>query len=337
MAIFTGMRLNKNIKFFINYLLGPLLFVWLSYSLYFQIKNQSHLPETWESIRYSLQSGKLWLLTTSIVLMMINWSMESIKWKYAVKYVHNISFIQSFKAVLSGVSFSITTPNRIGEYFGRMLYMPEGKRLKIIAIAIITSYSQLLVTLIIGCISYLILKGELISSGLISPLWYEFTGAGLLAVTIILTVLYFNIGRIESVLENWLRSSSYLYLIEAAKDFSMQRLLNLLLLSFLRYSVFLTQYILLFELFDVHVPLFKLVILTSLVFLTLAIIPTIALAELGIRGEVTIQIVGLASANSLGILLSSVSMWFINLVIPAIAGSVLILTIKVFKKRYDQI
>ncbi len=74
----------------------------------------------------------------------------------------------------------------------------------------------------------------------------------------------------------------------------------------------------------------------SLVFLTLAIIPTIAVVvEFGIRGEVCLQLVGLFTANSLGIVLTSATIWFINLIIPALAGSLLILSIKIFKRREE--
>jgi hypothetical protein len=75
----------------------------------------------------------------------------------------------------------------------------------------------------------------------------------------------------------------------------------------------------------------------SLVFLALAIIPTIAVVvEFGIRGEVCLQLVGLFTANSLGIILTSATIWIVNLIIPALAGSLLILTIKIFKRREEK-
>ncbi len=71
----------------------------------------------------------------------------------------------------------------------------------------------------------------------------------------------------------------------------------------------------------------------SVVFLALAVIPTIVLAEIGLRGEITLQLMGLFSLNSLGMALTSVTIWLINLILPAIAGSLFILSIKVFKKN----
>ena len=50
-------QMNKKIKNFINYFLGPLLFVWLGYAIYRQIIKQPQLEESWFHIRQSFQCG----------------------------------------------------------------------------------------------------------------------------------------------------------------------------------------------------------------------------------------------------------------------------------------
>jgi hypothetical protein len=74
----------------------------------------------------------------------------------------------------------------------------------------------------------------------------------------------------------------------------------------------------------------------SVIFLVLAIIPTFAIAELGVRGKVSLKLIELFSTNSLGISIATVTIWIINLVLPAIAGSLLILSIKIFKNRNER-
>jgi len=67
----------------------------------------------------------------------------------------------------------------------------------------------------------------------------------------------------------------------------------------------------------------------SVSFLVMAVIPTIALfTDLSLRWEVSIKLVGMFSENHLGIWFTSVNIWVINLIIPALAGSLLILSIK---------
>jgi hypothetical protein len=68
-------------------------------------------------------------------------------------------------------------------------------------------------------------------------------------------------------------------------------------------------------------------------FFALAIVPTIALAELGVRGKISIYLFGAFSTNTLGIVLTATAIWLINLVVPALAGSLFLLGIKFFRKK----
>ncbi|MDB5197701.1 MAG: hypothetical protein JWP88_2072, partial [Flaviaesturariibacter sp.] len=306
---------------------------WLLFAIYRQVQGQTHLEASWQQVQASFQSSQIGYLLGIVLLMVFNWGLEAAKWRLSVAVVQPVSFWQSFKAVLSGVSFSVTMPNRVGDYLGRILYLPEGARLKVISLTVVGSISQLMVTMATGTIGFLVLKERLIHAGLLNAITYQFAAFGILFVTIILTLFYFNLGLIERALERWFRASSYLYLVEAIREFGMQRLSRLLLLSGVRYAVFISQYILAFRFFSVDVSLLQAVAVMSLVFLALAVIPSIVLVEVGIRGQVSLQLVGLFTANSLGILLTSVTIWAINLMVPALIGSVLILSVKVFKRQ----
>ena len=111
-------------------------------------------------------------------------------------------------------------------------------------------------------------------------------------------------------------------------DFNATLLLQLLSLSAVRFGVFIVQYYLLFRLFDVHILWWQAFWTISVSFLVLAIIPTIAIIELFQRRMIVKTIVGLYSTNELGITLTTAGIWFINLIVPAIIGSLLILSIK---------
>jgi hypothetical protein len=102
--------------------------------------------------------------------------------------------------------------------------------------------------------------------------------------------------------------------------------------------VFLTQYFLLFRLFNVDVSWWQGCWAVSVSFLVMAVLPTIALfTDLSLKGKISLQLLGLFSGNSLGIWATSVTIWFINLIIPALAGSLLILGIKrIFKNNNDE-
>lgn len=322
------MKLNKNIKIFINYFLGPLLFVWLSWSIYRQIKHQPDLRKTWEGIRRSFHSPLLWNLAAVVLLMIVNWSIEAIKWKIAVKKIQQVSFIRSFKAILSGVSFSVSTPNRVGEYLGRVLYMEEGNRLRTVAITIVGSISQLIITLLMGCIGLMVVRSDIQANQLVSPIWMKVILYGVMAALIVLTLFYFRLSCLVKWADRLPGSSRFAYLVRALEDFNATLLWRLLSLSLLRFVVFTVQYYLLFRLFDVQLLWWQSFWAVSISFLVLAAIPSFAILELVQRGYVTTTIVGLYSINMVGIGSATAGIWLINLIIPAITGSLLILSIK---------
>lgn len=327
------MKLNKNIKIFINYFLGPVLFVWLSFSIYTQIRNQPNLERSWIEIRETMnQHGGIELLFVGL-LMILNWGIEARKWMIAVKKIQPVSFFVAFKAVLSGVSFSVSTPNRVGEYLGRVLYIKEGNRLRTISITIVSSMSQLIITLFMGCIGLLFLMQPMADHNLSSIFWMRIVLTVVIVILLILTLIYFRLPWLTKWIEQLPGIRRYTYLINALEEFHATLLLRLLSLSAVRFVVFTVQYFLLFRLFGVGASWFEVFWSMSVVFLIMVIIPTIALLELVPKGKVILNIMTLFSSNELGIGLTVASIWFINLIIPAIVGSLLILSIKIFKRQ----
>ena len=322
------MKLKRNIKIFINYFLGPLLFIWLAYSIYNQVRHQPNLEQSWQKIRHSFNSPLIWNLWLAFALMLCNWGIEALKWKLCIQKVQTINFLTAFKAVLSGVSFSVSTPNRIGEYLGRVLYMEEGKRIKAVSLTIVGSMSQLIITLVMGCIGFFILLPRIETAQIISPVWTKVIIYGVMGTLIVFVLLYFRLGWIVRLVDRIPGTKKFSKWIEALEDLDMTVLLKLLLLSLLRFGVFALQYFLLFRLFGVDINWAESYWSVSVCFLVLAIIPTFAIAELAQRGYIAKAIVGLYSANIAGILFTTAAIWFINLVIPAIAGSLFILSIR---------
>ena len=303
-----------------------MLFIWLSWSIYRQIKQQPNLEQAWHGIRESLSSPMLWNLVAVIILMAVNWSIEAVKWRMSISRIQQVSFGKAFKAVLSGVSFSVSTPNRMGEYLGRVLYMEEGKRLKTISITIVGSISQLIITLLMGSIGLIVLRSNIQTDQLVSPMWMNVILSGTIGALLVLTLFYFRLPWLVKWVDRLPGSKKFVYLIRALEDFSATLLLRLLSLSLLRFIVFIVQYYLLFHLFDVNISWWQVYWPVSVSFLVMAVIPTIAIAELAQRGKVVTTLVGLYSSNGLGMTFATAGIWFINLILPAIAGSLLILS-----------
>jgi Lysylphosphatidylglycerol synthase TM region len=335
------MKLNRNnkpdlLRVFLQYFLGPLLFIWLSWSIYTEIKNQPDIEGAWLQVRQSFSSPLLLIIVGVIGLMIINWAIEAVKWQIAVKPVQPVSFFKAFSAVLSGVSFSVSTPNRVGEYLGRVLYMEEGNRLRTIAVTMVSSMSQLIITLLMGLAGLIVLKPYIEQQQLISGLWLLVLIYGVLIVLVILLLFYFRLHWLARWIARIPFLKKYSYLVEAVGQFDTAVLIRMLSLSVIRFSVFILQYYLLYIFFDVQIGWWAACWTVSVSFLVMAIIPTFAIAELGLKGKVALLVTGLFSTNKAGIFFATASIWFINLVIPAILGSILILGLRKFYKKKVQ-
>ena len=166
----------------------------------------------------------------------------------------------------------------------------------------------------------------------LSVFWFDGLMWGLLIANILFLMLYFSLSWITKMFETIPFVSKYSFYIQEVENLSWKELTRILSLSFIRYFVFVAQYLLLLQVFKVDASWISLAWLVSVLFLVLAIVPSLTLAELGLRGEVSIQLIGLISGSTIGILFTATGIWLINKVIPALAGSLFILGIRFFKK-----
>lgn len=329
--------LNKSTKIILNYLLGAGLFTWLAYSIYSQLIHRDNLQLSVRHMWGTLQE-KGWVgIFLVMVLMLFNWGLEARKWQKLVAPLEEVSFLRAFSAILSGVSLSINTPNRVGEYGGRILYLKNHNKLKAIAATIVGSFSQLIVTIIFGLIGFLYYINNFAlakESAFLNPaLWQKIILIGGVLICGLIILLYFRLQIILSVFEKvpFLRKAKVF--VQIIVKYSSGELRYLLLLSALRYIVFSAQYLILLDALGMEFMWWQAFLLNSVIYLVMAGVPTIAIAELGVRGKVSIFFLGLLSSNTMAIIAATVGIWLINLVLPAVLGSVLLLGVKIFKEK----
>jgi MFS family permease len=215
-----------------------------------------------------------------------------------------------------------------------MLYMNEGNRLKIISLTILGSLSQLIITILFGLAGLVILQLDIDKLNL--PAWLQWIKnigiAGGAIGLFFLTVFYFRIGWLVKWIDKIPAIKKYIWLINELERADTTLLLRLLYISILRYFVFATQYFLLFHFFGIEINWWQGFWGIAIVFFIMAIIPSIELFEVVGKAFVTQEIFAIFTANTLAIGFVTTTIWFINLVVPAAIGSLLILGIKLFKK-----
>jgi hypothetical protein len=325
-----------NWKKILNYILGPILLLWLVWSIYHQIIQQPNLKIALQQMQQNMFSIKGWQLLLTILLVFANWGIESRKYQLLVQTLQPLSFSQSFKAILSGISFAISTPNRMGEYAGRMVHLNEGNRIKSLGYTMLGSLAQLVVTFCMGLlalvyiyfnISHAVLNQSNLSANLI--LLFIFTTT---AGFITLLLLYYNIHWLEKMCLHIKPLRRFAGYWGAVKKDATSLQHRILWLSFCRFGVFLFQYVLVLNFFGIYNNFLEISSLVSLLFLFLACIPTLVFAELGIRGQLSVFIFGYISTNTVGLVAAALTIWLLNLILPALAGSLLLLNVKWFNK-----
>jgi Lysylphosphatidylglycerol synthase TM region len=327
--------LNKSIKILLKWFVGPLLAAWLFYSLYLQVKAQPDIDASVELIKnlpFGTQSWKFWVV---ILFVFVNWGLEARKWQLLMKAVQPISFITAFKSVLCGVTFSLNTPNRIGEYGGRIIFVDEGNRLKAITLSITGGMAQLIITMLMGCLGLAYLLFTMDAADLlmgISVFWVRVFLYGSISGTLVFIFFFFRLSWLIRLLEKLPYSVRFLKYINVLETFDVKILLRLLSISFFRYIVFVFQYIFILQLLQVEQNVWTGFWLITVMFWIMAIIPSFAIAELGIRGTVAKTLFSYSS-NTIGILTVTSGIWFVNLFIPALIGSLLIWGIKIKKEK----
>jgi len=329
-------QLNKKLKHFINYVIGPILFVWFSVSIYHQIINQKDFLKTWTNIQNNFSTQEWMYCGLVFLLMFVNWGLETRKWQILIKSIQEVKFLTAFKAVFSGQAFALNTINNLGEYVGRVLFLNDGNRLRAISLTMVGSMSQVIVTFVMGAVSLFLARVLFSEQGMgdggLNAFWYNGLMFVLVTCTILLIMIYYSLSWVTKAVEKISFVKKYAFLIQKVEEFTHKELSKVLLYSLVRYAVFVIQYLILLHVFQVEANLLLLILMICIVFLILAIVPTIALTELGLRGQVSILMLGMVSTNTAGIVFTATAIWCINRAFPALAGSLFIIGVKLFKR-----
>lgn len=307
---------NNKIKILLTFVLVAISYGFIIYKL-------SHFHAFRNlSLSYPFKStGNINYFLFAVLLMPLNWGVESLKWQLLIKKIHNIPFAYAVKAVLSGISLGVFTPNRIGEIGGRVLFLRKGQRSYGLLATSLGSFSQIVTTILMGFIAlalFLYLYPEKTS---ISPVFNNLFIFLITSILIILFWVYFNFNKAVPFLLklSFFRKRNKQVIFFAETKHAL--LIKVLLLSILRFIIFSTQFYTLLLFFNIHITPLNAYISIGLVYLLSTVIPSTSLVDLGIKGSFGIFFMGLFLVNPLLIVAATFTLWIINLAIPSVVGS----------------
>jgi len=265
------------------------------------------------------------ILLEVLILMLVNWSIEAFKWKTILSKFEKIDFRTAILSVFQGVTFGIFTPNRVGELGGRLLILKNENRTKGLSAGILGSVSQLIIIFVFGIISsslilnLLLKKSEQVNSGFAILIY-----CCIIIFTAFIIYSFFNLSKVFNFLKKFPFINKFEKHISFISEYTKNEIFKILNYSLFRYSIYILQYYLLLRFFGVDLTFFEAFTSISVTFFVVTLIPSIVLVDLGIRGSAALFFIGLFSTSEAGIISSAFCLWLINLVIPAIIGSVLI-------------
>jgi len=275
-------------------------------------------------------------ISVVVFMMFINWLVESLKWRFMISKIEDISIFTSLRAIFSGITVSSFTPNRVGEYGGRVFCLEKSDRIQAVFITVLCSMAQLLTTILFGSISFFILHENFLQDN--SMLLFfnieisSFSFLLLLFFNFLFLFFYFNASLLVKYISKYKYFKFLDKYINVISLYTRKELMIALLYSVLRYLIFSSQFLILLHVFEVDINFFQSILSVMIVFFFITLTPTITIAEIGVRGSVALLVFMKFSSNVIGILSSTFLLWVINLIIPAIIGSFFIFSLKFFRK-----
>ena len=294
---------------------GLLSMTIIGYILWYTLQEQSGWA--WPVISWR----EVGFISLALLFLPLNLGLETLKWQELLRDKANRPpLLRLGKGVLAGISLGIFTPNRVGEYAGRLMFLSKDLRWKGGITTWINRLNQMLITLGAGLVSLYGLKDTLLGfevngwapwSYLVTVVWIAWIGLAIFLFAHKWTLQHFPLPKIWK-LTRAVRA--------AGESLAIAQLLHVTFLSLLRYTVFTLQYICLLYAFGFEGALEIAWHMVTLVFLIKSLAPIASVAELGVREAVALTIMGYWAVSAPTILAATLSLYLINLVCPALIG-----------------
>jgi hypothetical protein len=320
---------NRRFLLLATKLLVVIVTLYLLYSTIFTA------PDTFLSWRNILQnavaSPNNWLFIVTALLIPLNWGFEARKWQLLGQKLEPISYWRAYRAVMVGLTLGFITPNRLGDYAGRVLELKSKQRLEAIGAIFIGRFCQLVATVIVGSVGLFYI--------IVTFFWADYPGVSLSLIFLLVAVsaasllLLYNAQAMVAVVSAIKPIRKFVSYVSIMARYSSAEVTRLLILSLCRYAVFLLQFILLLILYDVKLSALQYVCGVAGTFFIKSIVPSVSLlSDLGARELSAMYLFGLLGQDRLQVLSASLSLWLLNIAVPSVVGLYFVLQLRFFRK-----
>ncbi|MNJ91478.1 hypothetical protein D3C87_91300 [compost metagenome] len=267
------------------------------------------------------------VLGVVFLLMLLNWGLEALKWKRLIARVERISVWRAIESVFCGLTWAVFTPNRIGEYGGRVFFLsPKRRVIGVVAMAV-GNIGQMVLTNVFGAIALCVFIYRF------EPIDYRLFYA-LIALAAMFCaffiVFYFNIKWLNGILLSMRFTRKYKKFYSILARYSKKELLNILFFCLARYVVFSTQYFILFFWLIPEIHYLDIFMMVSILFFVQSTLPSLDLFDIGVRSVTASYFFSYITGHQVAVIACTASIWLINIIIPAILGSYFVFKLNFF-------
>lgn len=248
------------------------------------------------------------------LLFPVNRFFEAWKWKFLVRHIEPMNFLEAQRQVYYGTIAGFVTPYKLGEYPGRaLLFRHTGTHwLTATCLGLIGGYAMTMVIVVLG----------------LPAAFYRLTPDSSMLWSIALTI----IGAVLAVLalpalmrrlqsRPWKSEQSRL-LVENMAQLTIHDVLVLLGISLMRYCCFLLQLLLSLLFCGVKLDAMTMAMTMPLYYLMITVTPNVPAAEIAVRGAWAVALFEPFGADlSAAAVIASLLLWTINTICPLIVGS----------------
>lgn len=318
---------KKLFSYFIKAAVLVLAFVFI----YHQYLEKGDKLKNFENLISHIDHQKV-LVTMSFVLllMVVNWVLESLKWKYLTRDFQPMSAWQAIEAVFCGLTWAIFTPNRLGEYAGRVLFLPNRKRVYGVFAMAVGSYGQNVITNVVGLASVIWFVNTFLH---LKPLIYFGVIFWSTAFTVFIAIVYFHIVWVVYILDKIPFVKKYHRFFDIMARYKKPELIKIILFCLARYSVFSFQYYLVIHLLIPDISAIQMMLMVFILFFVQSALPSLDLLDIGVRNGTAAYLFGYITGQQLAVMAAVSSIWLINLIIPAILGSAFVFKLHFFDRN----
>jgi len=258
------------------------------------------------------------IMSSVFLLMLLNWGLEAMKWRRLIRQVERISLWRAVESVFCGLTWAVFTPNRIGEYGGRVFFLSPRRRIIGVVAMAVGNIGQMVLTNVFGAIALCIFIYRFVDID-----YRLFYAVVVLSVMFCLffVVFYFNIKWLNGLLLSIRFTRKYKKFYYIISKYKKRELLNILGYCLARYLVFSSQYFILFNWLIPGLHVLDILMMVSILFFVQSTLPSLDLFDVGVRSLTAAYLFSSVTDQEVAVIACTASIWLINLIIPAILGT----------------